>query len=74
MEEVEGALGKQHLGAISATSYHVGGTKSGRCKKLTELIMPKATQPPQCKAALIKFAWEFPLWLEAEKIKCQDWG
>lgn len=36
--------------------------------------MPKATQQPQCKAALIKFAWEFPLQLEADKIKCQDLG
>lgn len=36
--------------------------------------MPKATQQPQCKAALIKFAWEFPLQLEAHKIKCQDLG
>lgn len=36
--------------------------------------MLKATQPPQCKAALIKFAWEFPLQVEAEKIKYQDFG
>lgn len=48
------------------------GTKSDRCKKLSEFITPKATQPPQCKTALIKFAWEFPLQLKSEKIKCQD--
>lgn len=36
--------------------------------------MPEAAQQPQCKAALIEFAWEFPLQLEADKIKCQDLG
>lgn len=53
---------------------HSPTTEGNKIRKTEKDILLKATQAPQCKATLIKFAWEFPLQLQAEKIKYLDLG